>query len=95
VRPLTVAKSVDASADLLQSAANRGDTLPNLLADAESRATPNYDADFYDEISWLVPGLASSAERGSLALNVTLPEGALHGKAVLSQVGHDFQVRID
>lgn len=73
--------------------ANGNGSLSSLLKDAEGLASPEYHADFYDEISGLVPGLIPSSGRGSVLVNVTLPEGASNGKAVLSQVGADFQAR--
>ena len=70
---------------------NRDGDVTALLADAESKADPDFAAGFYDDIADHIPGYVSSAGRGTFNGQVDWPAGASQGKAVLSEVGRDFQ----
>jgi rhamnogalacturonan endolyase len=70
---------------------NKDGDLKSLFADAKSHASPIFAADFYDEVSYLIPGYANATERGTFNAKIRLPEGAGNAKAVLSETGRDFQ----
>ncbi|KAJ6512313.1 galactose mutarotase-like protein [Mycena vulgaris] len=69
----------------------QGATLHDLLADAESRADPLWDSDFYDGIAPHVVGYAPSAVRGNFTARVELPYGVTEPTGVLSTNGVHFQ----
>lgn len=70
---------------------NRDGDLATLYKDAKSKGDRQFSVDFYDEVAYLIPGYAPSSGRGDFNAKVQLPSGAWNAKAVLSEVGRDFQ----
>jgi rhamnogalacturonan endolyase len=70
---------------------NRDADLQTLYRDAASRANRTFAADFYDEVASYIPGYVPSSGRGTFNAKIELPTGASNVKAVLSEVGRDFQ----
>jgi rhamnogalacturonan endolyase len=73
---------------------NRGEagaTWQELRNEALEFATPEWNANFYDDIAHLVPNYVPTSGRGSWKAKVDLPQGAEDPVAVLSPSGFDFQ----
>lgn len=70
---------------------NRNGSLQDLYKDAKSKGDRTFAADFYDEIAQYVPGYVLSSGRGDFVAKIKVPEGGWNVKAVLSEVGRDFQ----
>lgn len=73
---------------------NRGEagtTWQELRNEALEFATPEWNADFYDDIAHLVPNYVPTSGRGSWKAKVEIPQGAEDPVAVLSPSGLDFQ----
>lgn len=70
---------------------NRDGDLQTLYKDAKSKGDRQFSADFYDEVANLIPGYTPSSGRGDFNAKISLPQGAKNIKAVLSEVGRDFQ----
>lgn len=71
--------------------ADNGTTWRELREEALAFATPEWNAQFYDDIAPLVPNYVPTSSRGSWEATVSLPEGAARPTAVLSANGYDFQ----
>lgn len=72
--------------------ADNGTTWQELRGEALALATPQWNAQFYDDIAYLVPNYVPTSRRGSWKATVSLPEGAAsRATAVLSASGYDFQ----
>lgn len=71
--------------------AENGTTWQELRDEALEFATPEWNAQFYDDIADLVPNYVPTSSRGSWKASVTLPDGAASPTAVLSASGYDFQ----
>lgn len=65
--------------------------MQDLYKDAKAKGDRTFAADFYDEVAGLVPGYLPSSGRGDFDAKIELPKGAGVAKAVLSEVGRDFQ----
>lgn len=70
---------------------NRDGDLQSLYKDAKAKGNRTFSADFYDEIAQYVPGYIPSSGRGDFNAKIKVPEGGRNVKAVLSEVGRDFQ----
>lgn len=66
-------------------------TWEDLRNEAVAFATPEWNADFYDDIAHLVPNYVPTSGRGSWKATVDIPKGASRSIAVLSASGYDFQ----
>ncbi|KFZ14201.1 hypothetical protein V501_03374 [Pseudogymnoascus sp. VKM F-4519 (FW-2642)] len=66
-------------------------TLQELRQDALQYASPDWNADFYDDIAKYVPNYVPTTKRGTWKGHVKLPKGATKPLAVLAQNGVDFQ----
>ncbi|WVQ75336.1 hypothetical protein IAR50_004953 [Cryptococcus sp. DSM 104548] len=74
---------------------NKGGDLQSLYADAKSYSNSSFAADFYDDVTDLIPGYAPSSQRGDFYAQITLPDNATNAKVVLAQNGVDFQDNVD
>ncbi|KAK8092502.1 hypothetical protein PG999_014701 [Apiospora kogelbergensis] len=68
-----------------------GSPMKDLLEDALQYASPEWNADFYDDIAQHVPNYIPSSGRGSWKARIQLPPGAKKPLAVLAHNGVDFQ----
>ncbi|KAK8091349.1 hypothetical protein PG994_000854 [Apiospora phragmitis] len=68
-----------------------GSPMKTLLDDALQYASPEWNAEFYDDIAQHVPNYVPSSGRGSWNAQIRLPPGAKKPIAVLAQNGVDFQ----
>ncbi|KUI72069.1 Rhamnogalacturonate lyase B [Cytospora mali] len=73
---------------------NRGEpgtTWQELRDDALAFASPEWNAQFYDDIAHLVPNYVPTSARGSWKAKISIPAGGEDPVAVLSVPGFDFQ----
>lgn len=68
-----------------------GTSLTELQNEALEFASPQWNAAFYDDIAELVPSYVPTSGRGLWTASVTVPDGAVKPRAVLSASGLDFQ----
>ncbi|KAK7998447.1 type I polyketide synthase [Apiospora arundinis] len=68
-----------------------GSPMKALLDDAMQYASPEWNANFYDDIARHVPNYTPSSGRGSWKAQIQLPQGAEKPLAVLAQNRVDFQ----
>ncbi|KAI0132171.1 galactose mutarotase-like domain-containing protein [Xylariales sp. AK1849] len=61
------------------------------MTDAAQYADPGWNADFYDSIAEYIPNYVTTANRGTLKVQVDLPATASNAIAVLAQNDKDFQ----
>ncbi|KAK8050849.1 Rhamnogalacturonate lyase B [Apiospora rasikravindrae] len=72
-----------------------GASIRGLLDDALQYATPEWNAEFYDDIAHHVPNYVPSSGRGSWKARIQLPQTAERPLAVLTQNGVDFQDNVE
>ncbi|ROW02491.1 hypothetical protein VMCG_06068 [Cytospora schulzeri] len=73
---------------------NRGEsgaTWQELRNEALEFASPEWNAQFYDDIAHLVPNYVTTSDRGSWKAKIRIPVGGTDPVAVLSLPGFDFQ----